>query len=96
MYYLLSFLLVFLSSTAYLNLAIGSINLVPLFITDGGRIVSEEFGDYFISKLGKKRGKKFAVRASMATSAIALALVLANLLLPPFLRFLPTVMGFVS
>jgi membrane-associated protease RseP (regulator of RpoE activity) len=84
----IGFLFTLISSTAYLNLAIGSINLVPIFITDGGRLVFEELSSALRGKFGEKRGRELADKLSLAASGLALALILGNLLLPSALKFL--------
>ena len=82
----IGFVIAVLSSTAYLNLAIGAINLVPLFITDGARIVSDELDDAFVSRFGRKRGSSLAAKVATGLSLVALALILVNLALPTVLK----------
>ena len=85
-----SFIATVLASTAYLNIAIGSINLVPLFITDGARIVSEELNAAFKSRFGKK-GEKMASRTATAISIAAILLIAVNLVLPTILKTIPAI-----
>ena len=90
----LGFVMTVLASTAYINVAIGAINLVPLFVTDGARIVSEELNAAFSQLLGKKKGPPFAAKLSLFASAAALLLILVNLALPSVLRMLASLTGF--
>jgi len=85
---ILGFIMTVLSSTAYINVAIGAINLVPLFITDGARIVSEELNAGLARKFGKKKGLPVATKLSMLASICALLLIAINLALPAVLRAL--------
>ncbi len=85
---ILGFIMTVLASTAYINVAIGAINLVPLFITDGARIVSEELNDAFGRRLGKRKGLPVAAKLSFYASAAALLLIAVNLALPTGLRML--------
>jgi membrane-associated protease RseP (regulator of RpoE activity) len=85
---LLGFLMTVLSSTAYINVAIGAINLVPLFVTDGARMVSEELDSWLSRAYGRRRGVPAAARLSLFASAAALLLILVNLALPTVLRAL--------
>jgi len=85
---ILGFLMTVLSSTAYINVAIGAINLVPLFITDGARIVSEELNAAFGKWLGKKKGLAVAAKLSLFASATAVLLILVNLAFPSVLKAL--------
>jgi len=85
---ILGFIMTVLASTAYINVAIGAINLVPLFVTDGARIVSEELNDGLARMLGKKKGLPVASKLSLAASVVALLLILVNLALPTVLKAL--------
>lgn len=85
---LLGFIMTVLASTAYINVAIGAINLVPLFVTDGARIVSEELNAAFDSRFGKRKGLHMAAKLSFFASAAALLLILVNLALPTGLKML--------
>lgn len=87
-FWFIGFILTVIASTAYLNLAIGSINLVPLFITDGGRIAFEDLNYSMKKRFGSRRGAALARKLSVATSATALFLVLSNLLLPSALKLI--------
>jgi len=85
---ILGFIMTVLASTAYINVAIGAINLVPLFITDGARIVSEELNAGLSKILGKRKGLPVAARLSYLASVTALLLIAVNLALPAVLRAL--------
>ncbi|MFA6329889.1 MAG: site-2 protease family protein [Candidatus Micrarchaeia archaeon] len=85
---IIGFIMTVLASTAYINVAIGAINLVPLFITDGARIVSEELNEGLTRMLGKKRGLPVAARLSLLASVAAVLLIAVNLALPTVLRAL--------
>jgi len=85
---ILGFIMTVLASTAYINVAIGAINLVPLFVTDGARIISEELNAGLSGMLGKKRGLPIAARLSFLASLAALLLIAVNLALPTVLRAL--------
>jgi membrane-associated protease RseP (regulator of RpoE activity) len=93
---LLGFVMTVLASTAYINVAIGAINLVPLFITDGARIVSEELNAAFRQRLGKRKGPHVAAKVSFYASAAALLLIAINLALPTVLRMMGTVLQLVA
>jgi len=77
LYALLSFLAIVFFWTYSLNFILAVVNLLPIVITDGQRIVFEEAR----AKFGKKNG----LRVSLAFSAIALALLVLNAL-PWFLK----------
>ncbi|NYZ77909.1 site-2 protease family protein, partial [Candidatus Micrarchaeota archaeon] len=72
LYALLSFLAIVFFWTYSLNFILALVNLLPIVITDGQRIVFEEAR----AKFGKKNG----LRISLAFSAIALALLALNAL----------------
>ncbi len=76
-YVLLSFLAIVFSYTFMLNFVLALVNLLPIIITDGQRIIFEEFSAAF--------GKKNGFRVSLAFSAAALALLALNAL-PWFLK----------
>ncbi len=75
-YGVLSFLLVIFTWTFLLNILIGIVNLLPLFITDGQKMIYYEL----VPKFGKDR----AAQLSTAAGLLMLALVLLNAL-PYFL-----------
>ncbi|MEK6923970.1 MAG: site-2 protease family protein [Candidatus Micrarchaeota archaeon] len=60
-----------LALTAVLNLALAIINVLPVFITDGHRIIYEE--------LAEKLGKNTAAKAAAAAGAVTLGLIVINL-----------------
>ena len=76
-YAALSFLLVIFSWTFLLNILIGIVNLLPLFITDGQKMIYYEL----VPRFGKDKAAKLSTAAGIAM----LALVALNAL-PYFLR----------
>ncbi|MBI5229131.1 site-2 protease family protein, partial [Candidatus Micrarchaeota archaeon] len=71
----LKFLLSALTLTWFLSFALSVFNLLPLFITDGQRIVYDELS----YRLGKRR-KRLAMKISIALGIITILLLIANLL----------------
>ena len=69
-YAIASFVLVVFSFTYLLNFILATVNLLPLFITDGHRIIFEE--------LKKSFGRKKADWASLALGVLALLLLALN------------------
>lgn len=84
---ILLFLISTTALTAMLNFALSMINIMPLFITDGHRLLYEELAE----KLGKRKEHDAKVLANIASTAILL-LLLVNalpLLIPDMLPLLP-------
>lgn len=76
-YPVLALLASILSLTAMLNLLIGVVNLIPLFITDGQKWLYYELCEWY--------GKKTAMRMSVAIGVLALIAIAVNAL-PWFLK----------
>ena len=87
-FYLLSFLSTVLSSTAYINIAIASINLLPIFITDGGRLAYEELREAFGENYAQKTSQSKAKRVALALGVATLGIILVNLFLPQVIKWL--------
>ena len=68
------FILVVFGLTVIINFALATVNMLPLFLTDGYRVVYEELTDMFPS--GKN---EFAKKASIAIGLVIVALLLLNL-----------------
>ncbi len=81
-HYLFALLLAILSSTATLNLALSIINLLPLFITDGSRIIYEELMFRLKEPYEEKGKKTLSAKITLFVSIVTVALLLANLVLP--------------
>ena len=84
-YWLVRLAAIIVNSTIVLNFALAMINLLPLFITDGSRILLEEafgwFGENHKTPFKKSKAKKMAVAAGIAMIIV----LLVNLALPAIL-----------
>ncbi|MFA6049061.1 MAG: site-2 protease family protein [Candidatus Micrarchaeia archaeon] len=81
-YYAVSLLLAILSSTMQLNLALAVINLLPLFITDGSRIIYEELMFRLKEPYAEKGKKTLSSRIAVVAGMATVALLLINLIVP--------------
>ncbi len=75
-------LLAILSSTAFLNLALSIINLLPLFITDGSRIIYEELMYRLKEPYEEKGASTLSAKIALIAGMFTVALLLINLVLP--------------
>ncbi|MFQ5406501.1 MAG: site-2 protease family protein [Candidatus Micrarchaeia archaeon] len=79
-YDLFKLFLSILSSTAYLNFALAVINLLPLFITDGSRLVYEELLLRFKEKYSDKNSLSAKITVFVGLATVAMLLI--NLIVP--------------
>ena len=81
-YYAYALLSAILLSTMQLNLALAVINLLPLFITDGSRIIYEELMFRLKEPYEGKGKKTLSAKIAVLAGMVTVALLLINLIVP--------------